>query len=223
MGFQVSPCVGIIVPDPPQASSFYQEKLGMNFVGLTSGLKLAANTLRFFLDPGRLQPPVLELLVPNLEEARTALRKFGFEEASWQGPDKANLVVDPFGIRWNIYHAPNLDDLKEPHKTAGCPVLAKIGIQTPFPVKAADFYAELLELPLTTSHNAWFVDGRFVRLRFEDVSPPGPVFYLHPDFDLTTLDDTAITPQAVAMDPYGIRWKRGPIAQTETAVVQTVR
>ncbi len=221
MSFEVSPCIGLTVPDPGLASRFYQEVLGMKLVGVRDGVELSAGTLRFFIDPGRLRVPVLELLTENLDKARLDIRTFGCEEVIWKGPEEANIVVDPFGFRWNIFECPEPDNYQFAPEGDLSPILPKIGLQTPYTIKAADFYADLCDHARSLSHGAWFVDGRFVRLRIEDLLPPGPAFFLDPGFDLTQIDPRATGEQAVAVDPYGLRWRPGPANPSDIAVVQT--
>lgn len=221
MPFEVSPCIGLTVPDPGEASRYYQNALGMKLVGLQDGVELAAGPIRFFIDPGRPRVPVLELLTQNLAQARQDLRGFGCEEVIWKGPDEANIVVDPFGIRWNVFECPDFDPLFPSLDPGDCPVLPKIGIQTPYAIKAADFYANLCQHAHSISHDAWFVDGRFVRLRIEDLLPPGPAFFVDPGFDLSQIDERAVGESAVAVDPFGVRWRPGPANPSDIAAVQT--
>lgn len=220
MSFRTSRCVGIAAKDPAEASRFYQEVVGMKLVGLSEGIELDAGGLTVFVDPGPPRPPILELETTDLHEAKKDLRRFGFEELSWNTPDAPNLVVDPHGVRWNIIEKqePALLPVK-PHVAS--PVQAKIGLQTPFPERTAHFYAQLLDCPPTPSLDGWIIDDILVRILLQDRLPVGPVFYLEPGFDISKIDETAVGEDPLALDPFGVRWKLGPAQFSENAVVQT--
>lgn len=221
MSIEVSPCIGLTAPDPGEASRYYQDVFRMKLVGIRDGVELLANGLRFFIDPGPVRPPVLELMTDELTVCRGILKSVGFEEIVWKGPGKANIFVDPFGFRWNLYEQDDFESDPPENATPDCPVLNKIGLQTPYPIKAADFYANLLGQAHSSSHDSWFVDARFLRLRLEDLLPPGPAFFVDPGFDLSAVDEDTPPAAETAVDPYGIRWRPGPVSISDSAVVQT--
>ncbi len=221
MPFRASKCIGLTTPNPNDAAKYYQEIFKMKVVGYEDGIHINGGGLHFFIDPGKEKTPIIELIHENNDEARKTLRRFGFDEISWNYPDSPNLVVDPFGITWNVF----IEEDSEPSIAfGGCqkPILSKIGIQTPHPEKAARYYAELLSTTASQVHNSWIVDCLEIRFKFTNNLPIGPTFYLDSGFDLTKVDPGANAEDATAIDQFGVRWKLGPAQLSDSAVIQTM-
>jgi catechol 2,3-dioxygenase-like lactoylglutathione lyase family enzyme len=213
MPFSLSRCVALQTPRPAEALEFYRTQLDMRFVGDQRGTELAAGGLRFFIDPGN--PRLMfELETSDLSVARREIGALGLELIEWGGPDRANLVVDPFGLMWNVFEAPprTLEPLDE-----DALVMLKLGLNTHRRADAAEYYARLLDVPVTFSGPAAILDSGPVRLRIEPGLPEGPVLWVRPGTDMTRLGG-AIHATAVT-DPFGVRWRVSPGAKSDLAAV----
>lgn len=217
MPFRLSRCVGVTAEKPQQASKWYSSKLGMRIVPGESGVQLDAGILQFYIDPGKRSSPVLELLSDDLDRARAEARTLGFREAAWNGLDKLNLLIDPFGVKWNVFQwVGDLDDYEE--NIASCRVSPKIGVLCADPELSARFYANMLGEAATQAPDAWIIDSGPVRMRLELGLPLGPVFYLSNGTPLTTIggSDGAMT----VTDANGVTWKAQATAQSDKAVTE---
>lgn len=221
MAFALSHCVGITILNPDEAVKFYADLLGMTPAPSIEGLKLQAGPLAFFIDPGQRQPAILELTTDNLAEARPALRSFGFQEQTWHGPGKLNLVTDPFGNSWNIFE--DNQEFDWPSLPTSNPVVpAKIAVNVHETQKAAQFFADVLQESATETPSGWTIDSNQVRLILEPGLPPGPAFYI--DLQAANNPDKIMEffqTKSTQVDPFGIAWKLITRPTPEKAVVQS--
>ena len=217
MPFRLSRCVGICAEKPQQASKWYSVKLGLRGSADAGAVQLDGGILQFFIDPGKRSSPVLELLAEDLDHARAEARVMGFREAAWNGLDKLNLLIDPFGVKWNVFQwIGDLDDYED--NLDGCLVSPKVGILCEDPEASAQFYANMLGEPATHSPEAWIIDSGPVRLRLEKGLPLGPVFYLTSGTPLTRLG--ASERASTVTDANGVTWKAQPATTISQAVTE---
>lgn len=183
------------------------------------GLTFHCAGVAFFLDPGSIRPPVLELVTADLAEARAEARIAGLEEAVWNGPGALNLVADPFGVLWNIHHDPEVF-FAEPDPLG---TTAKIGVHTHQPDQAAEFYSQLFLEPATRAENVWVIDTPLARFRVETGLPEGPVFFVPPGQEPAPFRPARPTApaQTSITDPYGLTWKLAPDPTSASAVILT--
>lgn len=217
MSFSLSRCVALQTPRPAEALEFYRTQLDMQLVGHQHGTELAAGGLRFFIDPGNLRL-MYELQTTDLRVARREIGALGLELVEWGGPERANLVVDPFGLIWNIHEAPPspMDPLED-----DALVMLKLGLNTHRRADAAEFYARLLDVPVTFTGPAAILDSGPVRMRIEPGLPEGPVLWVRPGTDMTLLGG-AVHATAVT-DPFGVRWRVSPGAKSDLAAVSELK
>lgn len=217
MSFRLSRCVGLCARDPGEAVAWYEDSLSMERGPTGSdGMQVRMGLLHFYVDPGRPTQPVLELLTDNLELARAEAQRMGFREVCWNGIDKLNMVVDQFGVKWNVYHSPVVGD--EEGMGEAVTGLGRIGIHWHQPELAAEFYSSLLGEAATLAQDAWIIDSGLVRLKIERGLPSGPVFYLPSEFDMRGIG--AKNRQSVFTDKFGVTWKSQPGPKSSRAVVE---
>lgn len=221
MAFALSHCVGLTTLHPDEAVKFYAELLGMEPAPSIEGLKLQAGKLAFFLDPGQRQPAILEIITDNLHTARPLLRSFGFEEQTWHGPGKLNLVTDPFGIAWNIFE--DTSDEEWPALPTSNPIVpAKIALHLHETAKAAQFYADVFQESATETPSGWTIDSNQVRLLIEPGLPHGPAFYI--DLQAAPNPDQIkefFQSKSTQVDQFGTAWKLIARPSPEKAVVES--
>ena len=219
MSFELSPCIGLTIPQPNLMIERYTQLLELTPKPSIDGLKLASDTLQFFVDPGQRQPPILELQTDNLEEARPLVRAFGCEELIWHGEGELNLICDPFGISWNILQADPNPEWPELPVTNSL-ILPKIGLHLHESMKAAQFYADFLHQNATKTPSGWTIDSNHIRLVIEPGLPHGPVFYLDPNnaADPQPLREF-FSEKSTQTDEFGITWKLNPKPHSDRAVI----
>jgi predicted enzyme related to lactoylglutathione lyase len=90
-------------PDPKNAAAFYVEQLGFTITGEAPDmLSLHGAHINLFIERGPVLGPVLEVTVPNVEEARRRLVKNGCEIVKDEPQFPRCYVKDPFGLIYNL-------------------------------------------------------------------------------------------------------------------------
>jgi catechol 2,3-dioxygenase-like lactoylglutathione lyase family enzyme len=222
MEFLLSRCVGLATPDPQSAELYYRSRLGMRVVGNDAGTELAAGPVRLFIDPGPRRPLVLELLAPDLGEARAAVRSLGFEELVWKGRGQSCLVRDPYGLVANVFEdaAAFLPAGIEPPEEGV--VKACIGALTPSPEPIAGFYSRILGSPVNRlADRSLALDSGPLRMRFREGPETRPALWLANDAPLDLAEGCGwkeVADQAFE-DPFGVVWCAETIERATHAVV----
>lgn len=222
MAFRLSRCVGLVCPEPTEAAAFYVRAFDMRPVEAEDGLCLSAGPIRLYLDAGALRPLVLELVTPAVEEARSPLKRFGFEETLWRGAGKSCLVVDPFGVSVNLYEdsgAFEPEGLAEPEDGWAKPC---VGVLATDPEGVAAFYSSVLGSPAgRLPDGSLAVESGGLRLRTRQAERTAPCLWLESGIDLArlaslgcTLDDDLLT------DPFGLVWVADTAARPDRAAVR---
>ncbi|MBX3110966.1 MAG: hypothetical protein KF857_03070 [Fimbriimonadaceae bacterium] len=210
MAFRLSRCVGVTAPDVNQARDFYTRHMQLRVVSYENGLELGGRDLRLYVDPGPVGPAVLEMVTDDGPAAREKVRRLGFEEKQWRGPGQPCLVVDPWGVVWNVFFdkgSPVVAALENP---GPCMVVDRVGVACDEPAEAADFYGTLFDVvPSKTVAGDWTVDSGACRLRVEK-GDTGSMLYLASEacFDaLVALgcDEVSAAPPRLR-DPFGVVW-----------------
>ncbi|MBS1715606.1 MAG: VOC family protein [Armatimonadetes bacterium] len=222
MALVVSPCVGLVTPDPGAAAGFLCDVLDMEIVGTDAGIELWGGPLRFFIDPGQPRPLVFELATDDHAQARQLVRSFGFEELVWRGPGQSCLARDPFGLVFNIHQDSSglgSFDLEgfEPALIKPC-----IGAGLPDPHEAASFYSEVLDSPFSRLPDGSYVVGSGpVRLRFRFGVGTAPMVWLRADAPVKKLltNGCRKSDGNAVVDPYGVHWCVEAAPEARTAVV----
>ncbi|MDK3162191.1 hypothetical protein QPK87_37435 [Kamptonema cortianum] len=200
------------------AAQMYAATLGMSAASGSSQMELAAGVFHFFIDPGKPHAPVLELLTNDLAKARAAARSLAMEEVVWKGVGKLNLLVDPFGVRWNVYEeASELADIDADFEESE--VIPKLAIHAPELSRAADFYATIFELSHFQTPSGYVMDHGTIQLSIEEGLPIGPAFYVSSSEVLERLG--AAPGRKIFTDAFGVTWKCQNLASFHTAVTVT--
>ena len=106
MEYKLSKNIGFQVADAQKAKSFYTTILGLNERAQSVGQEVEFYTEQnsIFLIPGNENlGPVLEIVVSNLEDAKTHLLDNGCEIVRWEGKGKDCYIRDPFGMIFNVW------------------------------------------------------------------------------------------------------------------------
>ena len=105
MEFQMSPNVAIRTNQVSEAVHFYTNVLGFPIRSHTPDLTdIDADPKNLFiLQDDDIRGPVMELFVPDLEEAKAHLVANGCVILRWRGKGQDCYVRDPFGVVFNIW------------------------------------------------------------------------------------------------------------------------
>lgn len=108
MPYKFSKCISLQTDDFGEAAEFYKNVLGFDVKdeSVEDCIELEGRQNRLFLEKGKFGGVVMELLVPDLEEARVELLKAGCSVLTWNGKGKDNYVRDPFGFVFNLWEEP---------------------------------------------------------------------------------------------------------------------
>ena len=108
MPFKLSRCINLRHPDQERVVEFYRDVLGWEVGGkVGQAFELKTDPIRFFVNKAEPRELVLELLVPDLEKARTELVEAGCEVICWEGKGRDCYVRDPFGTTYNLWEDPD--------------------------------------------------------------------------------------------------------------------
>lgn len=218
----LSRCVGLVTPDPEVAANYYQTHFGMTQVQSEAGVELCAGPLRLFLDPGQPKPMVLEVITPDLREARPIVRRLGYEEIVWRGPGQSCLVRDPFGLVFNIHEDRSAFLLLDIDGSQTGFLKSCLGAIVSSPVDVAGFYAEVLESTADRlPDGTYLVESGPLRLRFKQGILTTPVVWMRSDAPIDKLMAAGChgSEPSVLTDPFGLSWCAESLRQTERAVV----
>lgn len=106
-GFKFSPNVALQLPQRDQAVEFYQKVIGLEVAGREeNSVALRSGQFRLWFDQGEFMGPIMEFLVPDLEEAKEVLLATGCQVVRWEGKGKPCYMRDPFGFVFNLYEEP---------------------------------------------------------------------------------------------------------------------
>jgi catechol 2,3-dioxygenase-like lactoylglutathione lyase family enzyme len=106
--YKFSRCIAMQHPEEKQVLEFYRDVIGLEVVeGGPDGVELNADPYRLFLDGKEPRELIMELVVPDLEEARKELVTNGCNVERWEGKGKCCYIRDPFGQLYNIWEDPD--------------------------------------------------------------------------------------------------------------------
>ncbi|MBS1709254.1 MAG: hypothetical protein JSS65_11125 [Armatimonadetes bacterium] len=224
MAFRLSRCVGVTAPDVNKARDFYAQHMQLRVIGYEKGLEMRARSLRLFIDPGPPGPAVLEMVTDEGPQARERIRRHGFEEKLWRGPRQPCLVVDPWGVVWNVFFEAGETVMDELEPTGPCLVSDRVGVVCEEPDDAADFYGSLFDAaPSKTVAGSWTVDSGACRMRIER-GTAGSLLYLASDACFEALlavgcHEVSSSPPRIR-DPFGVTWGADASAPSTFAAVE---
>jgi len=93
----------IQAPDPSAAAAFYVEQLGFTVTDPNPKMMaLTGKNINLYIEPGPLLGPVLEVTVPNVEEAKRRLVENSCEIVKDEPEFPRTYVRDPFGLIYNL-------------------------------------------------------------------------------------------------------------------------
>jgi predicted enzyme related to lactoylglutathione lyase len=102
---QFSRNINLPVEDIGPAIAFYTELMGRKPASQDSEVaKFDAGSLTLFISKETpVQGPVLELTVPDVDQARKYLEKRGCVMVRWEGKGQRCYMRDPFGLIFNLW------------------------------------------------------------------------------------------------------------------------
>jgi predicted enzyme related to lactoylglutathione lyase len=93
----------IQAPDTAAAAKFYVEQLGFEITDPNPGMiGLHGKNINLFIEPGPALGPVLEVTVPDVDEAKRRLQESGCRIVKDEPEFPRTYVQDPFGLIYNI-------------------------------------------------------------------------------------------------------------------------
>jgi catechol 2,3-dioxygenase-like lactoylglutathione lyase family enzyme len=93
----------IQAPDPKTAAAFYVEQLGFTITDHNPNMiELRGNHINLYIEPGPALGPVLEVTVPDVEEAKRRLVAKGCVIVKDEPDFPRTYVKDPFGLTYNL-------------------------------------------------------------------------------------------------------------------------
>jgi catechol 2,3-dioxygenase-like lactoylglutathione lyase family enzyme len=103
--FKMSSNIAVRHQDYANAVEFYSDVLG--FENRSTDPNLAdfdADPINLYvLEDDKIEGPVLELFVSDLEKAREFLLENGCKVLRWRGKGQDCYIQDPFGVRYNLW------------------------------------------------------------------------------------------------------------------------
>ena len=112
MPFKLSRCLCLCTPEHARAVDFYEKTLGLKITSQTpDSVEFDAAPFRIFVDQSSSHGDtaygmVFEVIVPDLETARSELLEAGCTEVRWLGKGKDCYMRDPFGAIFNVWEEP---------------------------------------------------------------------------------------------------------------------
>jgi catechol 2,3-dioxygenase-like lactoylglutathione lyase family enzyme len=107
MPFKLSCCINLRHPAQEHLVEFYKNVLGFEVKGkVGTAYELGTEPIRMFVDKDDPRELVLELIVPDLMEARDELVKAGCRVIKWEGKGQDCYIRDPFGTMYNLWEDP---------------------------------------------------------------------------------------------------------------------
>ena len=88
--------------DPKAAAAFYVEQLGFTITAETPMIGLHGEHINLFIEQGPPLGPVLEVTVPDVEEAKRRLLKFGCRIVKDEPEVPRCYIQDPYGLIYNL-------------------------------------------------------------------------------------------------------------------------
>lgn len=88
--------------DPETAAAYYVKELGFEITGRDPIISLHGKHINLFIEPGPPLGPVLEVTVPDVEEARQRLTNKGCVIVKDEPAFPRCYVRDPFGLIYNL-------------------------------------------------------------------------------------------------------------------------
>jgi hypothetical protein len=109
--YKLSNCVCFQTPDLEKARAHFLG-LGMTVVSESQeGVELSGGEVRLFIEKGERMGPIMELLVPDLDEALEDLRSQGWAVVLWEGEGGKCYLRNPLGVIFNLFEDESaLDD-----------------------------------------------------------------------------------------------------------------
>ncbi len=93
----------IQAPDPKAAASFYVNQLGFQITGeMSQMISVHGDNINLFIEKGPALAAVLEVTVPDVEEAKRRLVQSGCEIIKDEPQFPRCYVRDPFGLIYNL-------------------------------------------------------------------------------------------------------------------------
>ena len=92
----------IQAPDPKSAAAFYVNQLGFEVTGEKPMISLHGDNINLFIEQGPPLGPVLEVTVPNVEEAKLRLVKNGCKVIKDEPHVPRVYIQDPYGLIYNL-------------------------------------------------------------------------------------------------------------------------
>jgi len=92
----------IQAPDPKSAAAFYVNQLGFEVTGEKPMISLHGDNINLFIEQGPPLGPVLEVTVPNVEEAKLRLVKNGCKVIKDEPHFPRVYLQDPYGLIYNL-------------------------------------------------------------------------------------------------------------------------
>ena len=93
----------IQAPDPKAAAAFYVDQLGFEITGETPQMiSVHGDNINLFIERGPALAAVLEVTVPDVEEAKRRLVNSGCEIIKDEPEFPRCYIRDPFGLIYNL-------------------------------------------------------------------------------------------------------------------------
>jgi hypothetical protein len=107
MDYKISRCVCFQTLDLDTASDHFQRELGLKEVNRSEeSIELEGAEIRLFIDKGPEMGPILEIIVPELEDAKMDLLGQGWSVVLWEGRGQRCYMRNPSGTLFNLWEDP---------------------------------------------------------------------------------------------------------------------
>ncbi|HEY3645176.1 MAG TPA: VOC family protein [Gammaproteobacteria bacterium] len=105
MGNRFGTDILIQAPDPAAAADFYVRQLGFSITAREPLLELKGPNLNLYIEEGPKLGPILEVMVPDVAEARARLLKAGCKLIKDEPAFPRCYIQDPQGLIYNLAKA----------------------------------------------------------------------------------------------------------------------
>ena len=106
MGITLSPNIAIELPEFTEAAAMYAALLGVDAKQIDDHtIEIQQNGRYFYFDKHEGLRIVMELIVDDLDSARSELVSKGWTIVEWQGKGERCYLKDPYGLYFNIWQS----------------------------------------------------------------------------------------------------------------------
>ena len=111
MPYKLSRSVCLHAPDLDSAIRHFEVEMGLTLVNRTDEVAdLSGGDIHLHIEKGPELGSILEILVPDIEGAKTELVSQGWRVVIWEGRDGVCRITNPAGMLFHVIEEPSVFD-----------------------------------------------------------------------------------------------------------------